>query len=338
MHFAIACSWASRCKATHSANLYLLLNKDSLWLSKPVFHVRFSEQLSGRNQIVYNKIVDVRVRESNPACTKPSSWERVQDLCDKLRHLQSSGKNLELSFSNDSQDSELFVRETPEQGTSPLREANICDMEVSLQNVLEHMNTAQVIDRNLFWTIDQGANLAATLVTSTLQLCATPWLIKAVPKADILFHYPAQFAAQPNQPIYRFKRRYPFLVRKFNSHSDASITSPSDVQECGLELGIVIMEIFNRRTFEDWALANKFELTNDFESRYNVAVAWLDQNDKAAEESGKSYGDAYITAVSNCLQGLSMVCFRNKTWEDAAVQEMMVNHVLQPLMSYSTST
>ncbi|KPI42994.1 uncharacterized protein AB675_1756 [Cyphellophora attinorum] len=136
--------------------------------------------------------------------------------------------------------------------------------------------------------------LALDIASSLLQLQTTRWLEKSWTSKVIHFmrhHF-------GGKQIVDYQK--PFITRSFPSigpgHGD------DHVKDDLLELGILLLEVWNLQTFEDWAASSGIALRAGYYARMAPAAQWLEESE--SEFMLPSYSDAVSVCVKFSFEGV----------------------------------
>lgn len=123
----------------------------------------------------------------------------------------------------------------------------------------------------------------------------------------------------------------PFIVHKFTESSVASPKHNLNAKHQLLDLGIVLLEIRHKRSFESWASAHDFILDTSYGSRYNAAFTWLHESIGEIEPS-------YFDAAARCIECTFQTRSAIPDWEDLDFKKSICELVIKPLWSNCSKT
>ncbi|KAH0533839.1 hypothetical protein FGG08_007534 [Glutinoglossum americanum] len=344
MYSALCQSWSTGCHGGHSTNLYLQASAVHLE-KKSTLHFqvcfRAMEAGSGAEMLLLEKLVVVQRLEISPQLPPkgskvnfanitrpqmlpdPQSLSEVKDLCSHLTQAQSQDKSLL-----------LYLSETPSllctiedcSYTGPFNTAAMSHPLITLDGVLDHFSRTSRIDRAQFWNISQRMYLAATLASSMLQLCNTPWLAHSWSRYNVFFHTYTRTNPKTGTIFTGFEAKHPFLVQRFHGKAMSAKQTNQNANECILELGVLLLEIFDGRSTESWAQEMHLAFEKTAESRCHVAGQWLEY--RAPDMLPK-----YRGAVASCVDIASSKLQPVRTWLDPELQKTLLETVVQPLVT-----
>jgi hypothetical protein len=253
----------------------------------------------------------------------PKSPSEVKDLCNQLTQAQSQGKSLL-----------LYLSETPSllctiedcSYTGPFNTAAMSHPLITLDGVLGHFSRISRIDRTQFWNTSQRMYLAATLASSMLQLCNTPWLAHLWSRHNVFFHTYTRTDPKTGTIFTGFEAKHPFVVQRFHSKAINAQQMNQNASESILELGVLLLEIFDGRSTESWAQEMQVALEKTAASRCHVAGQWLEY--RAPDMLPK-----YRGAVASCVDIASSKLQPVRTWLDPGLQRTLLETVVQPLVT-----
>lgn len=166
--------------------------------------------------------------------------------------------------------------------------------------------------------------LALRLASNLLQLLQTQWLQSAWSKDVIYFLLrptgEANNASRDNLHI-DFSR--PFVSLTFdNSNASAPPQQNVDPKVVLLELGILLLEIWHKKTLETQFSLN--EAPAGYYERLALALKWLDDTNDPLPE-------LYDKAVSHCVRGMIGGETRFREWEDIKFWGAVCEDIIEPL-------
>jgi hypothetical protein len=167
--------------------------------------------------------------------------------------------------------------------------------------------------------------LAATLASSMLQLCNTPWLAPSWSRHSVFFNTYTERDLKTGTFFTSFEAKHPFLVQKFQGQTTNARQTDQKVTESILELGLLLLEIFDGRSTENWAREMQVALDETTASRCHVAGQWLEY--RAPDMLPK-----YRGAVASCVDIASSKLQPVRTWADPELQKTLLETVVQPLV------
>ena len=156
--------------------------------------------------------------------------------------------------------------------------------------------------------------LTLGLASNLLQLCRTPWLQTPWSKDRIFFLRRSSDA----EKFCDFTR--PFISLTFNSPTaNVQTHRHADPKEAFLELGILLLEIWNNEAFETHF--PNLPSPVEYYQRLALAMEWLGDKDNPPPE-------LYDRAVSHCIHDRET---RFVDWEDVTTWDAVCQGILEPL-------
>jgi hypothetical protein len=251
----------------------------------------------------------------------PQSLLEVKNLCNQLIQAQSQGKSFLLYFS---ETPKLLCALDDCYYEAPFNTAAISLPLITLDGVLDHFSAVSGTDRAQFWNTSQRMYLAATLAYSMLQLCSTPWLSHSWSRHNVFFHTCSRTKLKTGSVFPSFEAKHPFIVQRFHTHATNAQQTSLNANESILELGVLLLEIFDGRSIESWAQEMQLPLEKTVASRCHVAGQWLEH--RAPDMLPK-----YRQAVASCVDIASSKFKPVRTWLDPELQKTLLETVVQPL-------
>ena len=173
------------------------------------------------------------------------------------------------------------------------------------------------------WNLIQRMNLSFSLASSLLQLYSTPWLSEPWTKRTICF-WRLRPSSQANDMVLTFESDRPFLVHKFTKGPAACPTYNLNAKYQLLALGIVLLEIRHKRSFESWASTHDLILDSSYGKRYDAASMWLRDFIGDLEPS-------YFDAAARCIECNFQTRSPILDWEDLDFRKAVCELVIKPL-------
>ncbi|KAH0536892.1 hypothetical protein FGG08_006263 [Glutinoglossum americanum] len=167
--------------------------------------------------------------------------------------------------------------------------------------------------------------LALRLASNLLQLLQTQWLQSAWSKDVIYFLLrPTGEANNASRDLLNIDFDRPFVSLSFG---DNNASAPLPQQSVNprvalLELGILLLEIWHKRTLE--AQFSLEEAPVEYYERLALALKWLDDMDEPMPE-------LYDKAVSHCVRGMIGGETRFRDWEDIGFWGAICGDIIEPL-------
>ena len=169
--------------------------------------------------------------------------------------------------------------------------------------------------------------LAVNLASSLLQYNLTPWLQRCWTKNAV--HFFVQTRTVSGVDI-----EHPLIMRYFSDQTTEILNEhPENDPELALmELGILLLEIWNMRTFESWLKASGHVVdTSQVQDKYfrlRYSIEWFQTL------KGKLLPN-YQRVVGICLRPSAFDPF-NTSWEDEDFRTAVYSEIIEPLLIWST--
>ena len=199
-----------------------------------------------------------------------------------------------------------------------LRPAQSGERAISLEEFLEERRQMDPEDR---------IKLAVNLASSLLQYNLTPWLRRCWTKNAVHFLVQAR-------TVTGIDVEHPLIIRYFSDHaSEIPNELPENDPELALmELGILLLEIWDMRTFESW-LENTGHVTDclqvqDRYFRLRYSIEWFQSL------KGKLLPN-YQKVVGICLRPSVFDLFHT-SWEDKDFRMAVYREIVEPLLIWNT--
>ena len=215
-----------------------------------------------------------------------------------------------------SSDNRLFWHMEPPGNTSQPVQSS--ERTMSLEMFLEGQRQMDPEDR---------IKLAVNLASSLLQYNLTPWLRKCWTKNA--FHFFVQTRTVSGLDI-----EHPLIMREFSDETDGVLNElPENDPELALmELGILLLEIWNMTTFESWLeTAGHLMDIRQVQDRYirlRYSIEWFQS------QKGKLLPN-YQKVVGICLRPSVFDLF-NTSWEDNDFRMAVYSEIVEPLLIWSS--
>ena len=188
-------------------------------------------------------------------------------------------------------------------------------------------STADPLGWSRYITLDQalaglqiadGVLLSFTLTSSLLQLHATPWLASFWVRQNICFR-----RIETASGLYSPDVDHPFVRCTFPATPD-SMSPSCNVQRQLLELGILLLELWNQQSFEAYALSNGIVLGDTYGGRLDAAMKWLNQ----PKQRILPFFHGVVTRLLECRFATSIDTY---SWDDGEFRSSICEHVVKPL-------
>ena len=191
---------------------------------------------------------------------------------------------------------------------------------IDLESLILKASTAS--ERSQKLPLKARLHLALILASNTLQLSSTQWLKHTWSKKSVCFMTTP--TARGSQPIVDLTR--PVLCEDFPeiplALNGSSLKSPG-ARSMLLELGIILLELWNETTLELYYTGTAFTVRDDYFTRLSLAQRWL-------EESEDHMLPAYYDAAARCIRTQFDGCPVNPVW-DETLRAGLVKSVIEPL-------
>lgn len=263
LHAAIDACWTAACQCTHTfmplLECRVVLDHAKTHAHEVTFHSLLA--CGDAAKVLLQQCSEISIHFDQNMT--PANKQALTDLFKGLTQAVSNGEAMTLE-SDRSQKSQL--------------DSQTMQDSISLEKILVDCMRIRPQQRTV---------LAIDIASSLLQLQTTPWLETSLTKKVIRF---AQYGSAGQQLIEYNK---PFIARAFPdsgpSHTDGSVKTDL------LELGILLLEVWNLQTFECWTSKHRIDLKPGYNARVTPAIQWL-------EDSESDMTAAYADAVSVCVK------------------------------------
>ena len=230
----------------------------------------------------------------------------VDDICAVLASIRRDQKKVALVLSKEHKMSAIISKEG---SLVPCDHAE----KIPLRKILCN---AESTPRRENFALKPRMTLALGVASNLLQLSRTPWLQTPWSKDRIFFLRRSSAAGK----LYDFTK--PFISFTFNNHTTNTQTqtqSQTDPKVAFLELGILLLEIWNNETFETHFPTQQSPL--EYYQRLALAIEWLGDKENPPPE-------LYDRAVSHCIHSRET---RFYDWEDVGTWDIVCQGILEPL-------
>ena len=171
--------------------------------------------------------------------------------------------------------------------------------------------------------LDQRMKLSFNLACSLLQLYATPWLGTFWTKEVICFRLLRAATPNPNDS-FEFDADLPFVKYTFPLSSACPSVSSSNAKRSLLELGIVLLEIWHKQPFNNFAAKHNLTIDDSYGRRYEIAGQWLD-------DTQQDILPFYLDAVNRCIECCFSTTSTFPDWNDLNFRKSFCEGVAKPL-------
>lgn len=264
---------------------------------------------SAKKSVAWSGNPDIIVTSSEVPPREGSATIEVTSICKTL----AEDKPPVLQLSSDNR---LFWHVEPPEDL--LRPAPSGESTMSLEMVLEERRHMDPEDR---------IKLAVNLASSLLQYNLTPWLRRCWTKNAV--HFLVKTRTVSGIDVQR-----PLIIEQFGDQPDELLSEiPENDPELALmELGILLLEIWNMRTFESWLKAAghlmDFPQLQDRYTRLRYSIEWFQSL------KGKLLPN-YQKVVGICLRPCVFDLFHT-SWEDTEFRMAVYREVVEPLLIWNS--
>ena len=225
-------------------------------------------------------------------------------MCQLLNNPQVESKLLQLYLSQGDSLAYRLVTKSVTTNSNPLslRVDQRPEEFFTLKRVLLQSADLEASPNAKGWSRGQRMALSFKLASSLLQLCSTPWLMNAWTKEDICFMHVGSSRTSNNGPL-RFEVRHPFITAKIPERR------PPDkyaTKRQMLELGILLLEIWQEISLENWAASVGLTIQSSYGSRYDAVRKWLSESETVSVSDWD--------AVDRCIECAFPVLPNWHTW------------------------
>ncbi|CAG7959617.1 unnamed protein product [Penicillium salamii] len=156
--------------------------------------------------------------------------------------------------------------------------------------------------------------LSFSIASSVMQLNVTQWLQHPLTSNMVKI--------LPDSPGKRGSGIRPFISHTFSPNAEEP--KPCLVRRAILELGILLLELWQSQTFTAYAAEARVPLDDSFAVRYEAARRWLD----ASRDDVLPH---YLTVVTRCVECTFFSNTADLDWDDEAFRQSFFEHVVRPL-------
>ena len=184
-----------------------------------------------------------------------------------------------------------------------------------------------VLIKNIRFDLRDRVVVAFVLVSTQLQLHSTPWLPNFWSKDILRFPRIKDPQTSKISVIYNC----PFVQRNFSDTATTDERSLSNAKRALLELGVILLEIWNQQTFTEYASTIEKEVDEGYGLRYDVAKQWLD-------ESEQQLLPPYASIISRCIECNIANTSLKYEWQDEMLRQSICEDLIKPLHALCFST
>ena len=264
---------------------------------------------SAQKSVTWTAAPSITVTSSEVHPPQQSVPIEVKGICETLAEMQSPVLQL-------SSDNRLFWRQEPLNNLS--RPARSNEPTMSLETFLEESRHMDPEDR---------IKLAVNLASSLLQYNLTPWLRRCWTKNAVYFF--VQTRTVSGVDVDR-----PLIMKHFSGKANEILNQrPENDPELALmELGILLLEIWNMSTFESWLRDAGHPMdTSEVQDRYirlRYSIEWF------RSLKGKLLPN-YQKVVGICLRP-SVFDLYHTSWEDKDFRMAVYREIVEPLLIWNS--
>ena len=315
----------SGCLLSHSVQVDVLEDETSVYVLGPD-----PERVRSNNKSDSTDHLQSRGRSVTFASShaKPlqhhTQINKISNICQLLNNPQVEGKLLQLYLSQGDSLAYRLVTKSVTTNSNPLslRVDQHPEQFFTLKRVLLQSADLEASPNAKGWSRDQRMALSFKLASSLLQLCSTPWLMNAWTKEDICFMHVGSSRTSSNGPL-QFEVRHPFITAKIPERRSPDKHATKRQM---LELGILLLEIWQEISLENWAASVGLTIQSSYGSRYDAARKWLSES----ETVSVSYWDAVDRCIECAFPALP-------DWQDSTFRKSVCEWVVKPLCHNSSS-
>lgn len=264
---------------------------------------------SAKKSVTFSAAPDITFTSSDLPSSEVSVPIEVTSICKTLAENQPPVFQL-------SSDNRLFWRmKTPNKILQPVQYG---EHTMSLNVFLEERRQMDPEDR---------ITLAVNLASSLLQYNLTPWLRRCWTK------YTVHFFVQ-RRTISGIDIGHPLILRHFSDHLNETRDElpDNDPELALLELGILLLEIWNMRTFESWLItAGHLMDESQAQDRYirlRYSIEWF-------QSLKGTLLPNYQKVVGICLRPSVFDLFHT-SWEDEDFRTAVYREIVEPLLIWNS--
>ena len=246
---------------------------------------------------------------------------RISNICQSLNSPQMKSKLGQLYLLPDGNLSYSLVTSSITTNPNPLslRVDQRPEQFFTLKRVLLQTADLEASPNAKGWSRDQRMALSFKLASSLLQLSSTPWLINVWTKEEICFMHLGLSHTNSNGAL-QFEVRHPFIIRRFAKIPEQRWPGTRATKRQMLELGILLLEIWQETSLESWADSVGLTIQNSYGSRYDAVRKWLSES----ENVSVSYWDAVDRCIECAFPALP-------DWLDSTFRKSVCEWVVKPL-------
>lgn len=246
---------------------------------------------------------------------------RISNICQSLNNPQVQSKLRQLYLLPGGSLSYSLVTTSVTTKPNPLSlRVNQCPEQFfTLKRVLLQSADLEASPNAKGWSRDQRMALSFKLASSLLQLCSTPWLINVWTKEEICFMHLGSSHTNSNGAL-QFEVRHSFIIHRFSKIPERRWPDYRATKRQMLELGILLLEIWQETSLESWADSVGLIIQNSYGNRYDAARKWLSES----ETVSVSYWDAVDRCIECAFPALP-------DWQDSTFRKSVCECVVKLL-------
>jgi hypothetical protein len=335
LHAAVSQAWVTNCHLKHEAKLFLedrveqssVSRKKQHDLPIQVFQFVFTGSLAQGQDFWHESMVQIfddtqeplssalppvtgtsrpGVTINAPPTTTSSRTQDIMDICSAIEKGKADQRHIAFTLTRDCKigmDGGCKHRFTTFQAKDAVR----------LKDLL--LSASQGPGRQLKSAWDVKILLALNVASSFLQLLRTPWIAHGLSTDTVTLLQPPNGDAEIDKPLLS-------VSFEASPNNQAARTAKFELKEALVELGIMLLEIWHGKTFEERFRIGPQPL-RPFE-RQGHALGWLGSILETLPPS-------YHKAVAHCLAGAMTASPPPNGWDDMRLWENMCGNVIEPL-------
>ena len=275
-----------------------------IWVNTEVtYGIRVTSQ--PKRSVTFKTAPDIAVTSTETTVIEASALIEITSICKSLTESRPPIFHL-------STDNRLFWN-----AKKPTNATQVAEQEQRAMSLEAFLSDHRYIEP------DDRVKLAVNLASSLLQYNLTPWLKKCWTKNTVYFLTQARSTSGVDI-------KNPLIFKQFhNQDSTAPYEPPENDPELALmELGILLLEIWNMKTFESWleTMGHSIDSSqfHDADVRLKYSIKWF----KSVKTKLLLN---YCEVVGICLRPAAFDLF-DTSWEDAEFRVAVYKEIVEPLL------
>ena len=187
----------------------------------------------------------------------------------------------------------------------------------------DSVTLSDILTKDMKFDPRDRVTTAFVLISAQMQLHSTPWLPNYWSKDILRFPCVKDPQTLKTTIIYTC----PFLQYRFSTTMNAGEQCLPSAKRPLLELGIILLEIWNKQTFTEYASSIGREISESYGSRYELARQWLD-------DSQQQLLPPYARVLSRCIECNVANESLNYEWKDKILRQCIHEDLLRPLYQF----